>query len=202
MPKLLRARPPVDTQEERQVRKLAGSRHAPGDWIRRARMSARSWDRLRTAEIARELHCHPQTVRERILRFNAEGLDGLGDRPGPGRKPRLTEAERSVIVGLVATQPPGRLLTPAEGTLVATDPEREAHWTLNALTAAARERGIEVGRSQVRRILLREGARWRPPRAWATSTDPEFGPKERPSSRSTPSTRPRVRSAVPTSSAP
>jgi transposase len=201
MPKLLRARPPLDTQEEGQVRKLAGSRHAPGDWIRRARMIARSWDGLRTAAIARELQCHPQTVRERLVRFNAEGLDGLGDRPGPGRKPRLTEAERSVIIGLVATAPPGRLLTPADGSLIAADPEREAHWTLAALTAAARERGIAVGRSQVRRILLREGARWRPPRAWATSTDPEFGPKGRPSSRSTRSRRRGARSAAPMSSA-
>src|SRR5688572_6279708 len=149
MPKLLRARPPLDVREERQARKLAGSRHAPGDWIRRAQMIVRSWDGQRTAEIARELQCHPQTVRERLVRFNADGLDGLGDRPGPGRKPRLTEAERSVIVGLVAQQPPGRLITPADGTLVAADPEREAHWTLDALTAAARERGIRVGRSQV-----------------------------------------------------
>jgi transposase len=201
MPKLLRARPPRDAQEARQVRKLAGSRHAPGDWIRRARMILRSWDGLRAAEIARELQCHPQTVRERLLRFNAEGLDGLGDRPGPGRKPRLTEAERSVILGLVAMQPPGRLITPADGALVAADPEREAHWTLDALTAAAQERGIRVKRSQVRRILLREGARWRPPRAWATSTDPEFGPNGRPSSRSTPGPRRRVPSAAPTNSA-
>jgi transposase len=177
MPKLLRARPPQDTEEERQVRKLANSRHAPGDWIHRARMIVQSWDGLRTTAIARELDCHPQTVRERLIRFNAEGLDGLGDRPGPGRKPRLTEAERGAIVGLVATAPPGRLLTPADGRLVATDPEREAHWTLDALTAAAQERGITVHRSQVRRILLREGARWRRPRAWATSSDPEFGPK-------------------------
>jgi hypothetical protein len=102
MPKLLRARPPLDAAEERRIRKLAGSRHAPGDWIRRARMIARSWDGLRTAAIAQELGCHPQTVRERLLRFNAEGLDGLGDRPGSGRKPRLTEAERGVILGLVA----------------------------------------------------------------------------------------------------
>lgn len=201
MPKLLRARPPRDVTEARQVRKLAGSRHAPGDWIRRAQMIVRSWDGLRTAAIARELQCHPQTVRERLGRFNAEGLDGLGDRPGPGRKPRLTEAERSSIVGLVATPPPGRLLTPADGRLVAADPEREAHWTLDALTVAAQERGIQVKRSQVRRILLREGARWRTPRSWATSTDPEFVPKGRRSSRSTPSRRPRVRSAVPTSSA-
>src|ERR671938_1106364 len=121
MPKLLRARPPLDVTEERQVRKLAGSRHAPGDWIRRAQMIARSWDGLRTAVIAGELGCHPQTVRERLLRFNAEGLDGLGDRPGSGRKPRLTEAERGVILGLVAAAPPGRLTRRPHGELEADD---------------------------------------------------------------------------------
>jgi hypothetical protein len=38
MPKLLFARPPVDAVEERKIRKLAGARHAPADWIRRAQM--------------------------------------------------------------------------------------------------------------------------------------------------------------------
>ncbi|HSK98974.1 MAG TPA: helix-turn-helix domain-containing protein, partial [Rubrobacteraceae bacterium] len=69
----------------------------------RARMIARSWDGLRTAQIAEELGCHPQTVRERFHRFNEEeGLDGLGDRPGAGRKPRITEHERSEIIALVS----------------------------------------------------------------------------------------------------
>ena len=52
-------------------------------------------------------------------------------------------------------------------------------WTLDALTAAARAAGIDIARSQVRRILLAEGVRWRRPRSWATSADPEFGPTER-----------------------
>src|ERR687888_1359766 len=108
MPKLLFARTAADEAEERQIRRLAASRHAPGDWILRAGMVARSWDGLRTAAIARELTCHPQTVRERLSRFNAEGLDGLGDRPGPGRKPRLTEAERSAVVALARSAPPGQ----------------------------------------------------------------------------------------------
>src|SRR3712207_4728203 len=138
MPKLLRARPPLDAAEERRIRKLAGSRHAPGDWIRRATMIARSWDGLRTAAIAHELGCHPQTVRERLLRFNAEGLDGLGDTPGPGRKRRLTEAERSAIIRLVGTSPPGCLVRQEDGSLAAADPDAAAHWTLDALTVAAR----------------------------------------------------------------
>jgi transposase len=142
MPKLLRARASQDAAEEQKVRKLANSRHAPGDWIMRARMIACSWDGRRTKAIADELGCHPQTVRERIHRFSDEGLDGLGDRPGAGRKRRITETERSLIFSLVGTDPPGRLVRSAGGgELEATDEQSEAHWTLDALTAA-RERAI------------------------------------------------------------
>jgi len=187
MPKLLYARTPQDTLEEQKVRKLANSRHAPADWIVRARMIVLSWSALRTREIAVQLGCHPQTVRERIHRFNAEGIDGLGDRPGAGRKPRLTESERSWIISLVASDPPGRLVRGAGGELEARDEEKEAHWTLDALTATARAHGIIVGRSQVRRILKAEGVRWRNVHPWGESHAPEFAPKGRESSRSTPS---------------
>ena len=188
MPKLLFARAAVDVEEERKVRKLAASRHAPGDWILRARMVARSWDGLRTSAIAAELGCHPQTVRERLARFNAAGLDGLGDRPGAGRKRRLTEAERGRILALASATPPGKLLPRSEGPMVAHDEEGDAHWTLDALAAAAQERGIAVERSQVRRIFLAEGKRWRRTRSWAESRDADFAPKGQESS---PSTRPR-----------
>ena len=100
MPKVWVARHPVDEPEERQVRKLARSRHAPGDWIVRARMIVRSWAGLRTTTIAHELGGHPQTVRERLGRFNTAGIDGLGDRPGADRTPRLTELERRRIIVL------------------------------------------------------------------------------------------------------
>src|SRR5712692_10776898 len=139
-------------------------------------MIVRSWDGLRAPAIAAELHCHPQTVRERITRFNTAGLDGLGDRPGAGRKPRLTEAECSRLIALVAETPPGRLERQDVGALGAADTTQVAHWTLNSLTAAAQARGIRVARSQVRRILRAERVRWRQPRAWATSTDPDFAP--------------------------
>ena len=201
MPKLLRARPPLDAAEERRIRKLAGSRHAPGDWIRRAKMIARSWDGLRTAAIAGELGCHPRTVRERLLRFNAEGLDGLGDRPGSGRKPRLTEAERGVILGLVAAEPRGRLTRQPHGEREADDERGPARWTLDALAEAARARGIGVRRSQVRRIFLAAGARWRETRSWSVSRDPEFGPEGPRSSPSTPPRRTGRRPSASTSSA-
>jgi transposase len=180
MPKLLRARPPQNAEEEYKIRKLARSRHAPGDWIARARLISLSWQGLRTARIAEELGCHPQTVRRRLHRFNTEGIDGLlGDRPGAGRRPRITEQERSKIIALVSKEPPGRLLTERDGVMHAEDEAKAAYWTLDALAEAAGEMGIRVSRSQVRRILLSEGVRWRNIRPWAQSSDPEFVPKGR-----------------------
>jgi len=191
VPKLLRARAPQDTEEKRKIRKLAGSRHAPGDWITRARIISLSWQGLRTTRIAEELGCHPKTVRIRLHRFNAEGIDGLGDRSGAGSKPRITEDERSRIIALVSKEPYGRLLLRYDGLPPeALDETKAAYWTLDALDYAARETGIEISRSQVRRILLREGVRWRNTRPWAQSPDPEFVPKGRESSDSTPTRRP------------
>jgi transposase len=184
MPKLLFARPPLDLKEEQQIRKLASSRHAPADWITRAKMIVGSWERKRTTAIAAELGCHPQTVRERLVRFNAEGLDGLGDRPGPGRKPRLTEQERGSIIALARSTPPGKLVQMGDE-LRAPEPEQEAQWSLDALTRAAHDKGIQVERSQIRRILLTEGVRWRTTHSWGASSDPDFVPKGPRSSRST-----------------
>jgi transposase len=191
MPTHLMARPPRDAHEERQVRKLTHSVHAPADWILHARMVARSWDGLRTRQIADALSCHPQTVRDHLRAFNERGVAGLGMKPGSGRKPRLTEAERSTILALVKLPPPGKPTSELTGELAAPDPEGEPEWTLATLTAAARERGIQVARSQVRRIFVRERVRWRRTRLWATSKDPDFAPKGRRSSRSTPSHLPR-----------
>jgi transposase len=181
-----------DEQEERQLRKLARSHHAPADWKLHAQMVIESWAGKTPKEIAITLECHPKTVRTHLRRFNAQGIEGLGMRAGSGRKPRLTEQERSKILGLVKQPPPGRLERRADGTLVAQDEQGSAQWSLDALTQAAKEKGIRVKRSQIRRIFVREGVRWRHTHSWGTSDEQEFVPKERRSSPITPS-RPRGR---------
>ncbi|MEU7989452.1 helix-turn-helix domain-containing protein [Streptosporangium canum] len=156
-------------------------------------MIAFSWQGLRTSAIAARLGCHMQTVRERIERFNAEGLVGLGDRPGAGREPRLTEVERGCVIALARSAPPGRPVRDGAGDLVADDQSGPAQWTLDSLTAAARAQGIVIARSQVRRILLTEKVRRRHTRSWSESTDPQFTPKGPKSSASTPTRRPAPR---------
>lgn len=193
MPALVFARSAVDGDEQARVRKLAAARHAPADWVLRARIVTLSWSGLTVPQIAEQVGCHPRTVRQRLHRFNTDGVQGLGDREGRGRPRRISEHERSQIVALVKTMPPGRLrYDPAGETLVQAD-ESCAHavWTLDALTETANAMGITVSRSQVRRILLADGARWRQVRSWAVSKDPDFVPKGQPSSTCTP-VRPRT----------
>jgi transposase len=177
VPKFVRARPPLDDGEARKIRQLAGARHAPADWSERARIVTLSWDGLAVPAIAAETGRHENTVRRWLHRFNAAGLDGLGDRPGAGRKRRITEVQRSHIIAIARSEPPGHLDRDGAGELSAVDERGPARWTLDTLAQAAREVGIAVGRSQVRRILLAEKVRWRRTRSWATSTDPEFVPK-------------------------
>ncbi len=136
----LYARPPADRSEERVVRRLAAARHAPASWLHRARIITASWDGAQVGQIAEALGCHPKTVYRWLHRFNTGGVDALGDQPRSGRPRRLSERERGRIVVLA----------------------RSRHWTLAALAAAAQAEGIQAGRSQIRRIILVEGERWRP----------------------------------------
>ncbi len=121
-------------------------------------------------------------MRERLHAFNERGVDGLGIKPGAGRKPRLTQLERSTILALVKL-PPGKPTYELTGELTAPDPEAESYWTLDMLTAAAQQQGIQAAGGQVRRIFRREGVRWRRTQMWATSTDPDFAPNGPGSSR-------------------
>ncbi|MEU2744657.1 helix-turn-helix domain-containing protein [Streptomyces sp. NPDC007095] len=150
----------------------------------RARMIELSWSGLRVPAIAAELGCSQKTVRCWLHRFNRSGLHGLDDLGGQGRKRRITEEERSRIIALVKTVPPGRLRWEPVGELWAFDESGPPEWTLDSLAAAARAEGIAVERSQVRRILLAEGVRWRRTRSWTRSKDPDFVPKGQGSSAS------------------
>jgi transposase len=183
---LLHARPPADSVEEGTLRKLAAARQAPASWIQRAQLVTGSWDGATVTELADRLGCHTKTVYKWLHRFNTHGIDGLEDLPRSGIPRRISEPERGRIIALARSTPPGRLYQGGEGLLPPEQPQAPAVWTLDALTDAARAEGIQVARSQVRRILLAEGMRWRRTRSWTVSPDPDFAPKEPRSSRSTP----------------
>lgn len=87
-----------------ELRKLA--RHEP-DRAAAARMQAvaGALEGLPRAEAARLAGMERQALRDAVLRYNAEGLSGLRDRPRPGRPPRLGEAHREELHKLVLDGP-------------------------------------------------------------------------------------------------
>ncbi|CAL9328699.1 hypothetical protein SUDANB176_00022 [Streptomyces sp. enrichment culture] len=124
-----------DENEQRLVRRLSRARKAPRDLVLRARMVELSRPGERVPTIADELRCSPKTVRRWLHRFNRLGLDALEDPGGQGRKRRITESERSQIIGLVGQPTPGRLTDRADGELAAADESGPPEWTLDALAA-------------------------------------------------------------------
>ncbi|MFC0058049.1 helix-turn-helix domain-containing protein [Streptomyces actinomycinicus] len=197
---VLRARPGRDEGEQAVVHRLASARKAPKDVVERCRMVELSWDGWLVPQIADELRCGQKTVRRWLHRFNRSGLEGLEDPGGQGRKRRIAEAERSRIVGLVKQTRPGGSRC-SRRTTCGPRTSQGPRKTLDTLAAGARDRGIEVSRSQVRRILLAEGVRWRRTRSWTPSRDADFEGKGRGSSSSTPARPSARRSSAPTSSA-
>jgi transposase len=72
---------------------------------RRMQAIAGALEGLTRAEAARLAGMERQALRDAVVRYNAEGLAGLHDRPRPGSKPRLDEARRAALRQLVLDGP-------------------------------------------------------------------------------------------------
>jgi transposase len=66
---------------------------------------AHALDGTSRAEAARLVGLERQALRDAVVRFNAEGLDGLRDRRKPGRPPTLADAEQALLRAKVFQRP-------------------------------------------------------------------------------------------------
>ena len=198
----LRVRP-LTAEEETEVRRRVSSRTLPARVVERARMIWSLHDGERVPAVARRLGVGTDVVRGWLKRFNAEGLDGLRDRPRAGRPATYGPEVVGEVIATALTKP-DTLGLPF------------GSWTLDRLAAYLNEtKGIPIKRSRIDELLLAEGLRWRTQETWfgeraqapggpasgpppgrPTQTDreraridPQFAQKRGPSSRST---RPRL----------
>ena len=58
------------------------------------------------AEIAAVVRMHGETVRRWLVRYQAEGLEGLTDAPRPGAPLQISHAYRDQLLALVRRRPP------------------------------------------------------------------------------------------------
>ncbi len=115
---------------------------------------ANALDGMSRAEAARLAGMERQALRDAVVRYNAEGLDGLHDRPRSGRKPRLNEAECTALAKLITDGPDVEATGLSAWTLVDLCAEITRRWskTLHPASLSRVVRKLGFSRQKARQV--------------------------------------------------
>jgi transposase len=109
---------------------------------------ANALDGMTRGRAARQAGMDRQTLRDWVIRFNAEGVDGLRDRPNSGRPPWLDDGQLATFKALVLRGP---------------DPERDgvSSWRAKDLCRIVAARfGVVYSENGMLRLLHDLGLSW------------------------------------------
>jgi transposase len=163
-------------EEQRAIERLVNARSTPVGKLKRAQIIWLANQGQLTPEIAKQLNVSERMVRNRLHRFNEQGLQGLEEAPRSGRPVTYEPALVSEIIQTALSRP--------------ADLGEEGYttWTLDRLVDYLhRVKGIRMKRSRISEIFIAEGLSWRHEETWfGERVDPEFAKKRGPSKPSTP----------------
>src|SRR5229473_55537 len=153
-------------EEHTTIEQLLHARKVPAGKLKRAQIVWLTNQGLRPPEIAKRLQVSERMVRNRLHRFNEQGLLGLEEAPRSGRPMTYTPEEVSSIIQTALSHP--RDLG-----------EDYASWTLDRLVEHLhRVKGIRMKRSRISEIFIAEGLSWRHEETWfGERVDPNFAQK-------------------------
>jgi transposase len=137
----------TDLASPAELRRLA-RREGDGRVAARLLALANALDGMSRAEAARAAGMDRQTLRDWVIRFNEEGVDGLRDLPRSGRRPWLTEGEQAALKAVVLRGP---------------DPDRDgvSAWRVEDLCRVAEERfGVVYREGGMLRLIKSLGLSW------------------------------------------
>ena len=168
-------RPPIfvrrPTDEEQRVLE-AGLRSADATVLRRSQIILASARGERVPQIARQVGCGEQSVRNVIHTFNGRGTAVL--RPGSRRARTIHRAfdpARAEQLRALLHQSPRTFGKPT------------SVWTLDLAAEVSFAEGLTASRvsdETIRMTLKRLGVRWKRAKQWITSPDPEYARKKAP----------------------
>jgi transposase len=133
--------------EAEELRRLA-RRERDGRVAARLIALANVLDGMNRDAAARAAGMDRQTLRDWVIRFNAEGVDGLRDQPRSGRPAWMTEGQQATLKAIVLRGP---------------DPERDgvSTWRIIDLCRIAEERfGVTYREGGMRRLVKSLGLSW------------------------------------------
>ena len=172
---------PLSEEEQQAIERLVHARSTSIGKLKRAQIIWLASQGYKTPAIAQQLAVSERMVRNRLHRFNEQGLVGLEEAPRSGRPVTYEPALVSEIIQTALSKPQ------EVG-------EDYAMWTLDRLVEhRQRVKGIRMKRSRISEIFLAEGLSWRHDETWfGERADPDFAQKRGPLKPSTPHLQPTV----------
>src|SRR6266480_4592555 len=163
-------------EEDTTLEQLLHARNTPVGKLKRAQIIWLACKGLAPPEIAKQLKVSERMVRNRLHRFNEQGLLGLEEAPRSGRPATYQPELVSEIIQTALSRPQDL------------GEEDYATWTLDRLVDYLhRVKGIRMQRSRISEIFIAEGLSWRHEETWfGDRVDPDFAKKRGPSKPSTP----------------
>jgi transposase len=157
------------TSEERQQLE-AGLRSSDAFTLRRCQILLASARGQRPAQIAQQLSCATQSVRNAMHVFHTRGLASLRAQSRRPKRTRLVldAAKREQLRALLQQRP-------------RTFSKPRTTWTLRLAAEVCWERGLtpyQVSIENIRQALKRLGVSWRRAKSWITSPDPSYARKK------------------------
>lgn len=149
-------KPRCSAKDRNTIEEWANSRTLEARLVERAKIIRACLAGEPVGKIAEDLSIRPNTVIEWRKRFDAQGIDGLRDRPRSG-KPRIYDESLRDRILKTLEQPP---------------PKGQARWDGAALAAH-----LNASDDAIWRVLRKEGIFLSRQRSWCVSTDPEFTSK-------------------------
>ena len=149
-------------EEQRAIERLVNARSTPVGKLKRAQIIWLANQGQLTPEIAKQLNVSERMVRNRLHRFNEQGLQGLEEAPRSGRPVTYEPALVSEIIQTALSWP--------------ADLGEEGYttWTLDRLVDYLHR----VKGSRISEIFIAEGLSWRHEETWfGERVDPEFAKK-------------------------
>ena len=138
--------------------------------LRRAQILRLSNQQRRPQQIADDLGCAVQTVRNAIHAFDDHGLNALQPQaPGPKNPERIFDEDARQELLEIAHRSP-RDFGKARST-----------WSLETLAEVAFEEGLtqqQVSIETIRQAILALGSSWKRAKDWITSPDPQYALKK------------------------
>lgn len=155
-----------EISEDEQLALETGLRSSDAFTLRRCQILLASQRGLKAGQIAEQLHCHDQTVRNAIYDFNAKRLVALI--PGSSRPQTIYpafDADGVERLRAILHRSPRDFGQPT------------SIWTLALAAEVAFAEGVtssQVSAETIRATLARFGMKWRRAKRWITSPDPAY----------------------------